>query len=100
MFGFFEVDDLNIPPEVEAEIANGDDAGSGFVVPQRGQPPSFYWPNNSSLVADHVAAGSFQTAARLLKKQLGITNITPFKELFLSAYARLALRPVVIILSS
>lgn len=57
-------------------------------MPQRGQPPTFYWPNNSNLVTDHVLAGSFQSAACLLEQQLGIVNITPFKQIFMSCYAR------------
>ncbi|VDK27188.1 unnamed protein product [Gongylonema pulchrum] len=40
------------------------------------------------LVADHVAAGAFDSAARLLREQLGIIRIEPFKQLFLTACAR------------
>uniref|UniRef100_A0A0M3J4F2 Coatomer subunit alpha (inferred by orthology to a human protein) n=1 Tax=Anisakis simplex TaxID=6269 RepID=A0A0M3J4F2_ANISI len=40
------------------------------------------------LVADHITAGAFDSAARLLQDQLGITRIQPFKHHFLTAYAR------------
>lgn len=51
--GGWDDDDLalpDLPDEVAAE-------GEGFVAPVRGQPPAAHWPNNSKLVADHVAAG-------------------------------------------
>jgi coatomer protein complex subunit alpha (xenin) len=80
------VDDVAIPADVVAPD-DGEDS-QFYAVPQRGQPPSFYWPNNSSLVADHLAAGSFRTAGRLLNDHLGITRLEPFKQLFLSVYAR------------
>uniref|UniRef100_A0A915E442 Coatomer subunit alpha n=1 Tax=Ditylenchus dipsaci TaxID=166011 RepID=A0A915E442_9BILA len=44
--------------------------------------------HNSTLPADHVAAGSFQSAARLMNDQLGITQLAPYKQLFLCSYAR------------
>lgn len=82
--GGWDDDDLalpDLPDEVAAE-------GEGFVAPARGQPPAAHWPNNSKLVADHVAAGSFDTAARMLHDQLAIVNLGPFKALFLSLHAR------------
>lgn len=44
------------------------------------------WVRNSPLAADHVAAGSFDTAMQLLNRQLGIVNFTLLKPLFLSIY--------------
>ena len=40
-------------------IPEGEDVvnGEGFVCPVRGHAPSTYWPNNSKLVGDHIAAG-------------------------------------------
>lgn len=85
----WDVDDITIPPELEAvskkQINN---ENNGFIVPQRGQPPTFFWPNNSSLVADHVAAGSFSTAIQLLNKQLGVVNFKHFKQLFTLFYSQ------------
>ncbi|VDM97379.1 unnamed protein product [Thelazia callipaeda] len=80
-------DDLALPPDVEVKAGLNDEEYL-YTVPSRGQPSSFYWPSNSRLVADHVASGSFESAARLLRDQLGITHIHPFKQLFLLTYAR------------
>lgn len=46
------------------------------------------WTNSSKLVIDHVLAGSFESAARLLNEQIGVTEIRYFKHLFLSTYSR------------
>ncbi|GCC41723.1 hypothetical protein chiPu_0025899, partial [Chiloscyllium punctatum] len=46
------------------------------------------WCNNSQLPADHLVAGSFETAARLLHDQVGVVNFAPYKSLFLQAFAR------------
>lgn len=78
--------DIELPADVQQEA--GDSEVQFYAVPQRGQPPTFHWPNNSRLVADHVVAGSFESAARLLVDQLGIVRLEPFKQLFLTAYAR------------
>ncbi|KAJ7664311.1 coatomer WD associated region-domain-containing protein [Mycena rosella] len=45
-----------------------------------------HWARNSPLAADHVAAGSFETAMQLLNRQLGIVNFVELKPLFLSIY--------------
>ncbi|KAJ3935811.1 MAG: coatomer subunit alpha-2 [Lentinula lateritia] len=45
-----------------------------------------HWVKNSPLAADHVAAGSFDTAMQLLNRQLGVVNFEPLKPLFLSIY--------------
>lgn len=44
--------------------------------------------NASRLAADHIAAGQFDSAARLLLDQVGVINLEPYKELFMSMYAR------------
>ncbi|KAK6042602.1 hypothetical protein COOONC_19893, partial [Cooperia oncophora] len=74
-------DDLAIP-DVPAGVGAED-----VVVPNRAQPPPSHWPANSRLVADHVAAGSFESALRLLHDQLGVVNKMPFKEIFMATYA-------------
>uniref|UniRef100_A0A0R3S0K2 Coatomer subunit alpha n=1 Tax=Elaeophora elaphi TaxID=1147741 RepID=A0A0R3S0K2_9BILA len=80
-------DDLALPADVDFKSGENDD-DNFYTAPSRGQPPSVYWPNNSRLLADHVASGAFDSAARLLRDQLGITRIEPFKQLFLITYAR------------
>ncbi|KDR80106.1 hypothetical protein GALMADRAFT_242343 [Galerina marginata CBS 339.88] len=44
------------------------------------------WVRNSPLAADHVAAGSFETAMQLLNRQFGVVNFAVLKPLFLSIY--------------
>ncbi|GAA5989503.1 hypothetical protein JCM10908_000505 [Rhodotorula pacifica] len=53
---------------------------------QLGIPESELWVRNSPLAADHVAAGSFETAMALLNRQVGIVDFAPLKPLFLSVY--------------
>lgn len=52
-----------------------------------GVPPPINWTKNSHLVADHVAAGSYESAARLLHDQLGVVNFKPFESLFIGLYS-------------
>lgn len=47
-------------------------------------------------MADHVTAGAFDSAVRLLQDQLGIIRIEPFKQHFLTAFAR----PVFVLLKA
>jgi len=44
------------------------------------------WARNSPLAADHVAAGSFDTAMQLLNRQVGAVNFEPLKARFLEIY--------------
>lgn len=44
------------------------------------------WARNSPLAADHVAAGSFETAMQLLNRQVGAVNFAPLKPRFLEIY--------------
>ncbi|RHY21982.1 hypothetical protein DYB25_003707 [Aphanomyces astaci] len=61
---------------------------SDFVVaPTAGTPVPSTWTRNSSVAANHVAAGSFDTAMQLLHRQIGVVNFEPLKPLFLSIYA-------------
>ncbi|KAH0755995.1 hypothetical protein KY290_026265 [Solanum tuberosum] len=54
-----------------------------FLLPQNpGMPVSQIWVQKSSLAAEHAAAGNFDTAMRLLSRQLGIKNFSPLKQLF------------------
>ncbi|KAI6238268.1 Coatomer subunit alpha [Aphelenchoides fujianensis] len=78
--------DVVLPADVEG-LKIGDEENEFFGV-QSGYPPSTHWANNSRLTADHVAAGSFKSAALLLRDQLGIVRVKPFKNVFLHVYAR------------
>lgn len=44
------------------------------------------WARNSPIAADHVAAGSFETAMQLLNRQVGAVNFKPLKPRFLEIY--------------
>ena len=46
------------------------------------------WCNNSQLPVDHVLAGSFETAMRLLHDQVGVVQFDTYKQLFLQTYSR------------
>jgi len=88
-------DDLELPPDLEGSASVGTEKGSGgddayFAPPSRGVNPCQLWVNNSSLPIDHIVAGSFESAFRLLHDQVGVVNFEPFKQLFLSNFARSA----------
>ncbi|QRW04959.1 coatomer subunit beta [Ceratobasidium sp. AG-Ba] len=44
------------------------------------------WTRNSPFVADHVAAGSFESAMQLLHRQSGVVQFEPLKPMFMSIY--------------
>ncbi|KAL1757481.1 coatomer WD associated region-domain-containing protein [Schizophyllum commune] len=70
--------------EAEAEEAAEDqDLGAGAAP---GASETEYWVRNSPLAADHVSAGSFDTAMQALNRQLGVVNFAPLKPLFLATY--------------
>lgn len=67
--------DLELPSTVQnaggsAEVTTG----STYVAPSVGRVPSQYWSDNSHLVADHVMAGSWSEAMRLLNSQVRLTR--------------------------
>ncbi|EGD72417.1 COP1 protein [Salpingoeca rosetta] len=86
--GWGDEDDLDLDIELEEPEGEEEAGGDIFVAPSAGTPQSQMWVNNSSLIADHVAAGSFDTAMNIMKQQLGIVNFAPYKDLFISQYAR------------
>jgi len=76
---------------MEADDGSGDAAAEDgiFVAPSPGPDRPSLWVQNSSLAADHVAAGSYQTAMQLLNRQIGVVNFRPLKpimkEIFLAS---------------
>jgi coatomer protein complex subunit alpha (xenin) len=70
------------------DTEDGDAAEGYFSPPTKGQSPAMNWTNNSSLPVDHIAAGAFESACRLLHDQTGAVDFAPFRQLFLSHYAR------------
>ncbi|KAG8185683.1 hypothetical protein JTE90_003222 [Oedothorax gibbosus] len=84
-----EDEDLELPPELETSasaVASGEEGY--FVAPSRGMSQTQAWCNASKLVIDHILAGSFESAFRLLQDQIGVVNFEPFKPLFMTSYAR------------
>ncbi|XP_018015149.1 coatomer subunit alpha isoform X2 [Hyalella azteca] len=82
-------DDLELPPDLDVSVAAGTATdGSGYYVPPpRAPPPSQGWSQRSQLAIDHVIAGSFESAARLLHQQVGVVNFEPYRALFLASYS-------------
>ncbi|XP_048728495.1 coatomer subunit alpha-like [Ostrea edulis] len=82
-------DDLELPPDLDmgpAAIGGGEEGF--FVPPTKGTSQTQVWCNNSQLPVDHVLAGSFETAMRLLHDQVGVVQFDTYKQLFLQTYTR------------
>jgi coatomer protein complex subunit alpha (xenin) len=72
-------DDINV--EVEADTVDLETAEVGPASSE-----ADLWARNSPIAADHVAAGSFETAMQLLNRQVGAVNFEPLKPRFLEIY--------------
>lgn len=72
-------DDINV--EVEPDFVNVDSAETG-----PGSSEADLWARNSPIAADHVAAGSFESAMQLLNRQIGAVNFAPLKFRFMEIY--------------
>lgn len=84
--GGWDLEDLDLPPETDTPKAASNGRSSVFVTPTPGMPVSQIWIQKSSLAAEHAAAGNFDTAMRLLSRQLAIRNFAPLKPLFLDLH--------------
>lgn len=76
-------EDLELPPDL---ITSNEKDDKFFVCPTFGTPDYNQWVSNSQLPIDHILAGSFTTAFKLLHDQLGIINFSPFKQIFLTSF--------------
>ncbi|XP_067002871.1 coatomer subunit alpha [Anabrus simplex] len=77
-------EDVELPPDLEGPQV----AGEGyFVPPTKGVSQTQVWANNSQLVADHVHAGSFESAFRLLHDQVGVVKFDDYRVLFMSTFS-------------
>ena len=91
--GGWDMEDLEISPEVMAEAAASAAAGAAgtsgpFVVPAAGTPASAKWlEKRTQLAVDHIAAGSFQSAMSLLFRQLGAAGFEPLRPYFMDIYS-------------
>lgn len=72
-------DEINV--EEDADFVNVESAEIGA-----GSSEADLWTRNSPLAADHVAAGSFESAMQLLNRQVGAVNFAPLKSRFLEVY--------------
>lgn len=75
---------LGLPDDLPGVDTVGD---GSYVPPTTGTSQTFHWTNNSQLPGDHVAAGSFDTACRLLHDQLAVVDFTEYKPVFIQVYA-------------
>mmetsp|Transcript_3323 Transcript_3323/g.4566 ORF Transcript_3323/g.4566 Transcript_3323/m.4566 type:complete len:1271 (+) Transcript_3323:103-3915(+) len=81
--------DLDIGGELpDIDVGPTSKQDKSFVImPQPGPSFAQIWCGNSTLPADHVAAGSFESAMKLLNQQIGAVNFAPLKSNFLSLYS-------------
>jgi coatomer protein complex subunit alpha (xenin) len=84
--GGWDLEDLDLPPEMDTPKNASNARSSVFVAPTPGMPVSQIWIQKSSLAAEHAAAGNFDTAMRLLSRQLGIRNFAPLRPFFLDLH--------------
>ena len=82
--GWGGVDDLDLPTVPDADLGPAD--SSFFVTPSAGVPLSQRWTQKSSLAGEHAAAGAFDTAFRLLSRQIGAVDFAPLKPFFMEAF--------------
>ena len=66
---------------------DGADAGVSevFVAPTAGVPVARRWTQKSAIPGEHAAAGDFDSAMKLLNRQLGVVNFAPLRQHFIDA---------------
>jgi coatomer protein complex subunit alpha (xenin) len=72
----------DIVPEADSDFVNVESTDAGGA----GSSEADLWARNSPLAADHIAAGSFESAMNLLNRQVGAVNFAPLKPRFLEIY--------------
>lgn len=94
--GVWGGDDLDLGEldKVAAPAATAGEGGVGATAaaaawraPAPGVNACAYWARNSSVPADHVAAGGFEKACQLLANQIGVSNFAPLKPYFEVVYS-------------
>ncbi|KIV96927.1 hypothetical protein PV10_00740 [Exophiala mesophila] len=70
----------------DSDFVNVDNADLPQDASGPGSSEADLWARNSPLAADHVAAGSFESAMQLLNRQIGAVNFAPLKPRFLEIY--------------
>lgn len=81
-------EDLDLPEALVSRPALGDpnDPGNTYDPPTRGLSKTQAWVTNTNLVGDHLRAGSFETACRLLHDQVGVVDFSAYKPLFMALF--------------
>ncbi|VDD80775.1 unnamed protein product [Mesocestoides corti] len=83
--------DLDLPPDLIDALptpsSEEKSSTSTFVEPSPGRSPASYWTDNSSLAVDHILAGSYAQAMRLLHQQVGVVDFTLYAPIFHSLFA-------------
>lgn len=96
--GGWDVDDLELPEGLGADAAgaaagfggDGADGGAGlpYIAPAPGVPAAQRWlERRDALAAEHCAAGAFDSAMALLKRQLGAVDFEALRPHMLELYA-------------
>eukprot|EP01113_Clastostelium_recurvatum_P048774 TRINITY_DN894_c0_g1_i4.p1 TRINITY_DN894_c0_g1~~TRINITY_DN894_c0_g1_i4.p1 ORF type:complete len:1261 (+),score=453.13 TRINITY_DN894_c0_g1_i4:106-3888(+) len=81
--GGWDEDELEGLDSVDiAPVKSGKD--SFWTPPTPGVSVKQMWTRSSNLAADHIAAGSFESAMGLLNQQVGAVNFAPLKPFFMS----------------
>ncbi|KAM2911860.1 hypothetical protein FF1_004571 [Malus domestica] len=70
--GGWDLEDLELPPEIDTPKTASNARSSAFVASTPGKPVSQIWSQKSSLAAEHAAAGNFDIAMRLLSRNIQI----------------------------
>ncbi|KAJ4960831.1 hypothetical protein NE237_020741 [Protea cynaroides] len=84
--GGWDLEDLDLPTEFGSPSTAISGRATAFIAPTPGMPVSQIWIQRSSLAGEHAAAGNFDTAMRLLNRQLGVKNFAPLKPVFMDLY--------------
>jgi coatomer protein complex subunit alpha (xenin) len=70
----------------DSDFVNVDNPDAPLEAAGPGSSEADMWSRNSPLAADHVAAGSFDSAMQLLNRQVGAVHFQPLKPRFLEIY--------------
>lgn len=87
-------DDIDIDIARSLQANGAGELGGGVVVPQAHSPTSQQWVDRYSVPAFHIAAGSFTSALKLLRRQIGLSDPLPLKHHVMMLWASVnAARP-------
>lgn len=71
---------------VDSDFVNVDNPDAVQETAGPGSSEADIWTRNSPLAADHVAAGSFDSAMQLLNRQVGAVDFGPLKQRFMEIF--------------